>query len=82
MLQAARWVNWASNDAEGVGGVLGKAGVTLRNWAPLWGLIAFQLCLAHSPEMRSVATLREKTDEERARLVDAKEVAMARGRRR
>ena len=38
-----------SVDAVEAGGVLGKAGVTVRNWAPPWGLIAFQLCLAPKP---------------------------------
>ncbi len=61
--------------------VLGKAGVTLRNWAPPWGLIAFQLCLAQESDEVGVATPREKTDEVRGMLVDAVVQAEAAKRR-
>ena len=36
--------------------MLGKAGVTLRNWAPLWGLIAFQLCLSRETSEERMKT--------------------------
>ena len=59
-----------SVDAVEAGGVLGKAGVTLRNWVPLWGLIAFQLCLARLPKEVGRSATRQKAVRQEVRAMN------------